>query len=987
MSPAVLHLLATERHVESALATGHIARTWRSFLGKMASCSGLAPATPEMTRLATQSVLDSSRQGLGWEGVHAVVGAVDDALGVLRRAGVDPEMLRRASGNRARWLATLLASTDDLLRRAGRFDDRALGWVAAQSIDDAPDDEWPQRIVIEGLVEWNASDFAWVEALARRVAVTVRMPRVVGATGVASAPDALLSALEDRWQLLPRAPDLELVELAISDEVRLIEAPSDDAEAKAIVRVVLDALEAGTSAEDIAIVVPALDEIFLEPLRAAFDEARIPYSEPRGRPPVASPAVRAALGWLDLAAGPLHRDQLIDLLRMSVVDPAPFIDDPTFALRKRRALSLARRMATLPVGTDPDGHLLRDVLAASLSDATEDRWMLDATDRIVRARDDLRADAPRDAMTAKLTALWRALGLWDGFRESMGMFLRAAPASREATLLAAELRERAVGLEALVTACERVSDAARVLSADAMPVSPARFRVELEQALTGVAPLGTRRGGTVRVVRVSEVAGLPTELLIVARASEGTFETFASRNPLLGEDIVAALAPARRPLLFRELVAAGRTQLMAAIGSARRWVLSRSRADSDGRAVAPAALFHELSRGRKPEAAPASPLDRCARPLSSRGAELICLSRGLPSRDEDVGRRAAIEKERLAFFLDPRRRASTATGAVETNEDAVREHLRDAFGGTSGRPMAATEIERAALCRFAAFAGRVLGASSGDSVGEGLEPRQRGSIVHRALELALEAMRSRWNELGRLELMSIGLEAARRVFVHEKTSPLYRAEIERALRDVAAVLEWSLDDDSGFRFAYGERTFGESARATKTRPASRDAPWPPLVIGSGSHTIFVKGRIDRIDFSADGGKARVIDYKTGALPAWKDVGTLLFQPPLYAYALLLRMGRLSVPEIRALYLETSRRPPRTLPSGKGDGEGQIISLELMTAAQRRAVELVSQLWMGDVAPRPADAAVCSRCDVRDVCRRPAAMPIEEPELEGDGSTS
>jgi RecB family exonuclease len=138
-----------------------------------------------------------------------------------------------------------------------------------------------------------------------------------------------------------------------------------------------------------------------------------------------------------------------------------------------------------------------------------------------------------------------------------------------------------------------------------------------------------------------------------------------------------------------------------------------------------------------------------------------------------------------------------------------------------------------------------------------------------------------------------------------------------------------------------------------------------------------------VDLSRDGSRARVIDYKTGALPAWKDVGRLVFQPPLYAYAVLKEMGPLSLPEIRALYLDTSKRPPRSLPVEKG----QILSLEAMVAAEQRAAQIVGRLWQGDVAPRPADAAVCSRCEVRDICRRPAAMPVEdlEPEIDGAGA--
>jgi hypothetical protein len=118
------------------------------------------------------------------------------------------------------------------------------------------------------------------------------------------------------------------------------------------------------------------------------------------------------------------------------------------------------------------------------------------------------------------------------------------------------------------------------------------------------------------------------------------------------------------------------------------------------------------------------------------------------------------------------------------------------------------------------------------------------------------------------------------------------------------------------------------------------------------------------------------------MPAWKDVGSTVFQPPLYAYAVLLQLGRLSLPEVRALFLDTSRRPPRTLPVEKS----QVFSLEAMKSAEERAARVVLSLWKGEVAPRPADAAICSRCEVRDICRRPAAMPIEELEIEGEAAS-
>ena len=51
-----LHLLATRRQVDRALADGRTAHTWRGFVRETASARG-RPATPEMTRLAAAMAL------------------------------------------------------------------------------------------------------------------------------------------------------------------------------------------------------------------------------------------------------------------------------------------------------------------------------------------------------------------------------------------------------------------------------------------------------------------------------------------------------------------------------------------------------------------------------------------------------------------------------------------------------------------------------------------------------------------------------------------------------------------------------------------------------------------------------------------------------------------------------------------------------------------------------------------------------------------
>src|SRR6185436_10714766 len=115
-------------------------------------------------------------------------------------------------------------------------------------------------------------------------------------------------------------------------------------------------------------------------------------------------------------------------------------------------------------------------------------------------------------------------------------------------------------------------------------------------------------------------------------------------------------------------------------------------------------LFSELSTGRTVSSGPSSVLDPRARPLSARAAELVALSQGNATSDGDLARRVAIEQARLEFFLDPRLAATAVSGAIATSDPRWAAHLERAIGGTVERPIAATAVERAAGCRFAAFA-------------------------------------------------------------------------------------------------------------------------------------------------------------------------------------------------------------------------------------------------------------------------------------------
>ncbi|HEY3594210.1 MAG TPA: hypothetical protein VGL13_10050, partial [Polyangiaceae bacterium] len=585
-----LHLVTTEAHVEQRLETGGFARSRRRWIAAMAALGSAKAAAAEITFLATASAASSCAEALGSDPSPALIRSLDAALGELRRAGATPSDVESAGGSRAALLSRLLRESDRRLEKAGLFDDRAAGFLAAAAT--APQAELAEAVVIEGLFDWDPSSFAWVDALARRVPVTVRMPRLLGAPPeLAAAPEALLSQLEHRWQNQSRGPELELLPLDLPREITLIEGANDAAEARAIAGGIADALAAGTPADRVAVLVPSLDEAFLEPLRAALSEARIPFQEPRGRPPIAAPAPRAALAWLDFVAAPMDRDTLIDLLRTDVVDPGPFIAEPHREARRRRALGLARRLSRLPARCDRQGTLLVDLLKADTANRPDDAWMVDTLSAFARARGELGRPAPRGELLAKLTEAWRAFGLMDTAERGLSAMLAAPPGGVESHLLAQLLFEETQGMRALLEAAQRIEHAAAALGDAAQPVTVQRLRGELETALVGVAPTATHRPGSVRIARAPDMAWLRTELLFVTRASHATLEPASYAHPLLDEALTSALPERRRPLLPSLRRAAHLTEILTAMASAARVVVTRSMTDAAGRPALASRLF------------------------------------------------------------------------------------------------------------------------------------------------------------------------------------------------------------------------------------------------------------------------------------------------------------------------------------------------------------------------------------------------------------
>ncbi len=168
-----------------------------------------------------------------------------------------------------------------------------------------------------------------------------------------------------------------------------------------------------------------------------------------------------------------------------------------------------------------------------------------------------------------------------------------------------------------------------------------------------------------------------------------------------------------------------------------------------------------------------------------------------------------------------------------------------------------------------------------------------------------------------------------------------------------------------------------SLRSTQGLPLPAPTVGAARPLGGDDHdgiVVHVDGQIDRVDLSPDGRRARVVDYKTGRLPAADDLGRSAFQLPLYAAVVARALG---CEDVEALYVAVKPRGileewPRSEAERRALGARRD---EIAQAARR----VILGMWDGEVAPRPAKATLCTRCEARDICRRPAVAPIEESE--------
>jgi ATP-dependent helicase/nuclease subunit B len=280
-----------------------------------------------------------------------------------------------------------------------------------------------------------------------------------------------------------------------------------------------------------------------------------------------------------------------------------------------------------------------------------------------------------------------------------------------------------------------------------------------------------------------------------------------------------------------------------------------------------------------------------------------------------------------------------------------------------GQPLPAgtRAIELQSLCPFRAYAQLRLGAEPVETPLPGITPRERGQLLHRALELV-------WRNLGG----SAGLASAR---ARQALTALIAASIAQAAEEILSREAGEVTDASGLaqlRRAAIEREQGRAARVIQ-QLCELEATRAPFAIREveAAHHLEIGGaainvRIDRIDRLQDGTHA-IIDYKSGrtVTPDWEL--ERITHPQLLVY--LLAAG------VPVSALAVAHLHPKAV-AFKGIGAGEAALPGLATAehwAQQREVwrqqvaQLAADFMRGHAAVEPMDKA-CDHCHLHAFCR-------------------
>ncbi len=935
----------------------------------------------------------------GIEVAPAGVGPFADALSLLHGSGLSPDALDRATRGgpwegAARRMALGLRAHLALLEETRLLDPGALPLAAAGG---SPG--W-DRVIVEPRAAWTQAEVELCRALARTAELELRLPEDP------SRPE-LFSPLEAAHQELHREGGLRVVgvdpaeaaepplraSLGAAFSARSAPGPIDvfragtlEDEAREIARRVRALVAAGVPADEIAVAGGR------EPI-AVVSEALLRAGLPRrgapGRSLAATPAGAAALALLELAEHGIAREPLCRLLAAGLL---PLGGVPG---GRGRGVRVAKWLREAGARDHASGALLpplRDLLARRRPGG-EPPWAEEALAALERAVETLAA------LPAEATFSRHARALWKAFVE-----LGAAAAARASWRMPLEAGEplaaQAAGRRAVDQIEETLGELARERPGAWPTLAQAEASAQL-RALFAETPSGAGADAAAGVWlgSVAGRIGLRSRHLFLVGLDERPPPPDPT-EPFLPAALREALAAAvERPLAFPPSGRAARERLerlrflLACCSATEGLTASAPRLGARGEPLAPSPWLIELCRavGREgPEELRAGRRPRGAACLDR--LEVAAAHLGEPPFEAAEPALAAEVRE-LRERERSRREAIRARRAAPTNgrlaDPALREPLARLLAFPPEKPLSASTLDRLAACGFRAFAEKLLRVLPPTERGDELEAREAGSVRHRALRAAFEALRRErllplQGGARRGRELDVMLAAARaELDLAEREAPTghpvaWRAERASFERRLVRIHDRELGDPGWLPERF-ELSFGAGPPREGAPPPSEPA-LPPLPLELESGPAALGGAIDRVDVQP--GALRVIDYKSGRADGYqkrllRGLGETQLQ--LLVYALLARERLAPGAKVDAAYLSIEdgelTKGVEEICGAQRLELGLLLSLDPRERARARAEgrpnllarieELVGAARRGEL---PATPGHCRGCDYVAACR-------------------
>lgn len=799
---------------------------------------------------------------------------------------------------------------------------------------------------------------------------------LAGATGMAKADAEVVRSVHRLGVDLGPPPGESVLPSIVSPEggrTRIVTASDADDEVRAAVRVVVDAVRAGTPLDRIAVLYAAR-EPYARLLQDHLDAAEVATNGSATLAISGRLAGRTLLDLLALPGGGWRRQDLFAWLT-----GAPVLHQgrwaPTTSWER-----ISRDAGVVAGGADWDRQLEHyAAVAEEAADRLEEG--LEGPDdptawRVERDRSDARR--ARELRTF-------ACGLIDRLDAAEAPMPWAERVRWAKQLLADVLggsSRRLSWPDAERRAAERVElalDRLAVLDGLEGPVGIEVFERTLAVELESDLGRAGRFGEGVLVGPVSLGVGVDLGLVVVIGMAEGTFPSTLRDDSLLPDedrDAAAGALPLRSGHVDRL-----HHQFLAALGGAERQVLCVPKGDlrrSRERVPSRWALDVATVLGGGVPWWSEDLLTRSAPWLTHHASFDAALRSAVPATDQE-------HRLRRLLSLDPRPGAlSAVAGAVdatlaagsETVEARASAALTRFDGNLSGLPIpsptergtSATALEQWATCPHDHFVRHLLGAKPVEQPEDLLQisPIDKGNLFHHALERFIEeaiaegrvpAPSTPWSADDHARLQAIGAELCDEAEAGGLTGRSLFWQRDRL--KILADLDRFLREDDAHRAATG-------ASPVAAELAFGGTWGPPFAFPLGDgRTVPLRGKADRVDQATDG-TIWVLDYKTGSPRRYQDLsgddphqGGRHLQLAVYGLAARQATDQPDAP-VRAAYWFTSAR-------GGFEKLGYPLTDAVLAEVSGAMATIVDGIEAGLFAPHPEPPGTspfidCHTCD-------------------------